>query len=162
MGIAQAIIHRPDFVVLDEPTNGLDPNQILEVRKLIKEIVEDRTIVLSTHILSEVHETCDYIRMIEKGKVVFAGTMTEFDTYIMPNTLIAVLAAAPPADDIAALEGVVGVEELGEAKYRIKFDDVTETTSKIVETSVLKNWQLMEIQPEKSSLNTIFAELSGK
>ena len=100
--------------------------------------------------------------MIEKGKVVFAGTMTEFDTYIMPNTLIAVLAAAPPADDIAALEGVVGVEELGEAKYRIKFDDVTETTSKIVETSVLKNWQLMEIQPEKSSLNTIFAELSGK
>lgn len=162
VGIAQAIIHRPDFVVLDEPTNGLDPNQILEVRKLIKEIAEDRTIVLSTHILSEVHETCDYIRMIEKGRVVFAGTMAEFDTYIMPNTLIAVLAAAPPAADIAALEGVVGVEELGEAKYRIKFDDVTETTSKIVETSVLKNWQLMEIHPEKSSLNTIFAELSGK
>ena len=64
VGIAQAIIHNPDFVVLDEPTNGLDPNQIMEVRHLIKEIAEERTVVLSTHILTEVQATCDYIRMM--------------------------------------------------------------------------------------------------
>ena len=67
VGIAQAIIHNPSFVVLDEPTNGLDPNQILEIRHLIKEIANERTVILSTHILSEVQATCDYIRMIEQG-----------------------------------------------------------------------------------------------
>ena len=72
VGIAQAIIHEPEFVVLDEPTNGLDPNQIVEVRHLIKEIAVNRTVVLSTHILSEVQATCDYIRMIEQGSLVFA------------------------------------------------------------------------------------------
>ena len=71
LGIAQAIIHNPDFVVLDEPTNGLDPNQIVEIRELIREIAVDRTVILSTHILSEVQATCDYIRMIEEGQVVF-------------------------------------------------------------------------------------------
>ena len=71
VGIAQAIIHKPDFVVLDEPTNGLDPNQIMEIRHLVKEIAEERTVVLSTHILSEVQATCKYIRMIEQGSLVF-------------------------------------------------------------------------------------------
>ena len=75
LGIAQAIIHNPDFVVLDEPTNGLDPNQIVEIRELIREIAVDRTVILSTHILSEVQATCDYIRMIEEGQVVFSGTV---------------------------------------------------------------------------------------
>lgn len=87
LGIAQAIIHNPAFVVLDEPTNGLDPNQIVEIRELIKEIAEDRTVILSTHILSEVQATCDYIRMIEEGKLVFEETVDEFDNYILPTTL---------------------------------------------------------------------------
>ena len=69
-------------MVLDEPTNGLDPNQIVEIRHLIQEIAEERTVILSTHILSEVQATCDYIRMIEQGKLVFAGTVNEFDNYI--------------------------------------------------------------------------------
>ena len=93
LGIAQAIIHHPEFVVLDEPTNGLDPNQIIEIRHLIKEIAEERTVILSTHILSEVQATCDYIRMIEQGHVVFSGTVDEFDNYIMPNTLLVTLMA---------------------------------------------------------------------
>ena len=82
VGIAQAIIHEPDFVVLDEPTNGLDPNQIVEIRHLIKEIARERTVVLSTHILSEVQATCDHIRMIEQGRLVFAGTVEEFDNIL--------------------------------------------------------------------------------
>ncbi len=71
VGIAQAIVHNPSFVVLDEPTNGLDPNQIVEIRNLIKEIATDRTVMLSTHILSEVQASCDNIKMIEQGRVVF-------------------------------------------------------------------------------------------
>lgn len=162
VGIAQAIIHNPDFVVLDEPTNGLDPNQILEIRGLIKDIAEDRTVILSTHILSEVQAVCDYINMIDQGKMVFAGTMDEFDNYITPDTLIVSLASVPNAQKIKELQGVLDVEELGGSKYRVRFNDAVEVTGRIVEASVVNNWQLMEIQQEKSSLNKIFAELSGK
>lgn len=83
VGLAQAIIHNPKLVVLDEPTNGLDPNQIIEVRKLIKEIAKDRAVILSTHILSEVQATCDDIVMIEHGQIVFKDTLHAFNNYIM-------------------------------------------------------------------------------
>ncbi len=88
LGIAQAIIHNPDFVVFDEPTNGLDPNQIVEIRHLIKEIAQERTVILSTHILTEVQATCDHIYMIEQGSLVFSGSVDEFDNYIEPNSLL--------------------------------------------------------------------------
>ena len=162
LGIAQAIIHNPAFVVLDEPTNGLDPNQIVEIRHLIKEIAEERTVILSTHILSEVQATCDYIRMIEEGQVVFAGTVDEFDNYIVPNTLFVSLIAAPPVEMIRKIPGVVAVEELGGSKFRIQFSDALEATERLVEASVTKGWRLVEIRQEKSSLDEIFAELSKK
>lgn len=142
LGIAQAIIHNPDFVVLDEPTNGLDPNQIVEIRELIREIAVDRTVILSTHILSEVQATCDYIRMIEEGQVVFAGTVDEFDNYIVPNTLFVSLIAAPPVEMIREIPGVVAVEELGGSKFRIQFSDALEATERLVEASVTKGWRL--------------------
>ena len=150
IGIAQAIIHNPKFVVLDEPTNGLDPNQIVEIRHLIQEIAEERTVILSTHILSEVQATCDYIRMIEQGQLVFAGTVNEFDNYIVPNTLFVSLAAVPP------------VGELGGSDYRVHFTDKRDVTNRIVQTSVARDWELTEIRLEKSSLDIIFAELSKK
>ena len=162
LGIAQAIIHNPDFVVLDEPTNGLDPNQIVEIRELIREIAVDRTVILSTHILSEVQATCDYMRMIEEGQVVFSGTVDEFDNYIVPNTLFVSLIAAPPAEMIGEIPGVVAVEELGGSKFRIQFSDALEATERLVEASVTKGWRLVEIRQEKSSLDEIFAELSKK
>ena len=162
LGIAQAIIHNPDFVVLDEPTNGLDPNQIVEIRELIREIAVDRTVILSTHILSEVQATCDYIRMIEEGQVVFSGTVDEFDNYIVPNTLFVSLIAATPAEMIGEIPGVVAVEELGGSKFRIQFSDALEATERLVEASVTKGWRLVEIRQEKSSLDEIFAELSKK
>ena len=162
VGIAQAIIHKPVLVVLDEPTNGLDPNQIVEIRHLIKEIAEERTVILSTHILPEVQATCDYIRMIEQGNMVFSGTVEEFDNYIQPNTLVVSLGAAPLVADIQELPGVVRVEELGGPRFRIQFSDVKEAMNSIVEASYTRDWQLMELQQEKSSLDTIFAELSKK
>ena len=162
LGIAQAIIHNPDFVVLDEPTSGLDPNQIVEIRELIREIAVDRTVILSTHILSEVQATCDYIRMIEEGQVVFAGTVDEFDNYIVPNTLFVSLIAAPSVEMIREIPGVVAVEELGGSKFRIQFSDALEATERLVEASVTKGWRLVEIRQEKSSLDEIFAELSKK
>ena len=162
VGIAQAIIHNPELVIFDEPTNGLDPNQIVEIRHLIKEIAEERTVILSTHILPEVQATCDYIRMIEQGNMVFSGTVEEFDNYIQPNTLVVSLGTLPLVADIQALPGVVRVEELGGPRFRIQFSDVKEAINSIVEASYTRDWQLMELQQEKSSLDTIFAELSKK
>ncbi len=161
VGIAQAIIHRPDFVVLDEPTNGLDPNQILEIRHLIKAIAEECTVVLSTHILSEVQATCNYIRMIGQGTLVFSGTVDEFDNYILPNTVFATLVTAPPIEELKQLPGVVDVDELGGSNYRLRFSDSPqEMIERVVQTSVAKDWRLTEVRLEKSSLDDIFAELS--
>lgn len=162
VGIAQAIIHRPDFVVLDEPTNGLDPNQIMEIRHLIKEIAKDCTVVLSTHILSEVQATCDYIRMIEQGSLVFAGSVDEFDNYIIPNTILVNLVAKPPVSELQTIPGVVRVEELGGMKYRLQFTEAQDVMERVVETSVAREWRLTEINLERSSLDAIFAELSKK
>ena len=162
VGIAQAIVHNPDFVVLDEPTNGLDPNQIVEIRHLVKEIAEDRTVILSTHILPEVQATCDYIRMIEQGSLVFSGTVDEFDNYIMPSSVLVSLIAMPAVDDLQAIPGVLKVDELGGTRYRLHFSDAQEAMEKVVEISMTRGWRLNEIYLEKSSLDAIFAELSKK
>lgn len=162
IGIAQAIIHNPEFVVLDEPTNGLDPNQIVEIRHLIKEIAEERTVVLSTHILPEVQASCDHIWMIEQGNMVFSGTVEEFDNYLVPNTLIVSLISMPPTEEIRKIPGIVKVEELGGRKYRLQFADAQDVMERIVETSISQGWRLTEIYLEKNSLDNIFAELSKK
>lgn len=162
VGIAQAIIHNPEFVILDEPTNGLDPNQILDVRGLIKDIAEERTVLLSTHILSEVQAICDHIYMIEQGQLVFSGSVQEFDSYIVPDSLIISLMAMPTGEELSRIPGVLDVEELSGCKYRIKFNDYQEVTQQIVEKSVEHHWCLTEMMLEKSSMNAVFAALSKK
>ncbi len=160
IGIAQAIIHKPVFIILDEPTNGLDPNQILEIRKLIKEIAVDRAVLLSTHMLTEVHAICDYIIMIEQGKVVFSGKTEEFDNYLAPNTILVRLLEMPSADDLMKIEGIESVEELGGPNYRLKFGNLNGANERIVQDSVKNNWRLEEINSEKNSLNDVFSALS--
>ncbi|MDR2129760.1 MAG: ABC transporter ATP-binding protein [Odoribacteraceae bacterium] len=162
LGIAQAIIHRPALVVLDEPTNGLDPNQIMEIRHLIKEIAREHAVLLSTHILSEVQVTCDYIWMIEEGSLVFTGTMEEFDNYIAPDSLLLSVLSAPGVEELSHIPGVLGVESLGGPRYRLKFSGASDVTERIVETSVARGWRLTEITMEKSSPDRVFAELSRK
>ncbi len=160
VGIAQAIIHKPAFIILDEPTNGLDPNQIVEVRKLIKEIAQDRAVLLSTHILTEVHAICDHILMIEHGKLVFSGKTEEFDNYLTPNTIFVRLLEMPSMDDLMKIEGIESVEELGGPDYRLRFADLNGATEHIVQESVKNNWRLDEIRAEKNSLNDVFSALS--
>lgn len=162
VGIAQAIVHKPDLVIFDEPTNGLDPNQIVEIRHLIKSIAEERTVILSTHILPEVQATCDHILMMDHGKLVFAGTVDEFDNYIVPNTIFVHLANAPSTDVLARIEGVCGIEELGGQQFRVRFTDAQEVIERIVDQSIEDHWRLLEIRQEKNSLDTIFAKLTEK
>lgn len=162
VGIAQAIIHNPSFIVLDEPTNGLDPNQIVEVRNLIKEIGKESAVLVSTHILSEVHATCDQIRMIEGGKMVFSGTIKDFDNYIDPDSIILSLASPPAISRLLAINNVTNVTELGNNTYRITFRGSQEIIHEIVKLSVDENWKLYEISLEKRSMDEVFAKLSNK
>lgn len=162
VGIAQAIVHDPEFVVLDEPTNGLDPNQILEIRSLIKEIAVDHSVLLSTHILSEVQATCRDIRMIEHGNMVFSGTIEEFDNYVVPNSLTVTFANPPAPGELAAIEHVLNVDCTGPGMYRIRFTKDETITERIIARSIAAGWHLREIALERCSLDVIFAQLSGK
>jgi ABC-2 type transport system ATP-binding protein len=160
VGIAQAIIHKPKLVVLDEPTNGLDPNQILEVRSLIKEIAEERSVIFSSHILAEIQATCRDIIMIEGGRIVFSDTMAAFNNYIEPNSLVVHLEAPPTVAELGSIPGITHVEPLSDKHFRLKFGEVYDISEKVVQLSVERSWRLKEISLEKSSLDEIFAQLS--
>ena len=164
VGIAQSIIHDPKIVVMDEPTNGLDPNQILDVRTLIKDIAKDKAVLISTHILSEVQATCDRIIMIEHGSLVFSGTIEDFDNYIEPDTFVMTLSHAPLEEELMKVPGVTDVKAVSEysPRFRVWFDGDRETLGRMVDASVRNGWGLCEIQLEKSSMNDVFAQLSGR
>lgn len=162
VGIAQAIIHNPLFVILDEPTNGLDPNQIMEVRRLIQEIAKDRAVLISTHILPEVQAVCDYIMMIEHGQKVFEGTINAFNTYMSPSALLTIMHNAPSSEELMKIEGVERVERLTNTRIRLHFKGDDSIIGRVVKLAVSKQWHLREISLEKESLDKVFAKLSGK
>jgi ABC-2 type transport system ATP-binding protein len=160
VGIAQALIHKPRLVVLDEPTNGLDPNQLIEARKLIKEIAQEHAVLLSSHILSEIRLVCKDVIMIEAGRVVFADTMDAFDNYMQPNSLLVMLQNMPAEAALLAVKGVQKVEFLTEKQVRIYFDGDPGVNERIVAASMEQNWRLKEISADKSLLDDTFKQLS--
>jgi ABC-2 type transport system ATP-binding protein len=160
VGIAQAIIHRPKLVILDEPTNGLDPNQIAEVRSLIKEIALERAVIFSSHILSEVQMICNDIIMIEGGQTVFADTMTAFNNYIKPHSVLLDIDNPPDEAAFLAIRGVQAVNYITQNKVRLFFDTEEKITRRIIEHGVNAGWQLNEITLDKSTLDEVFAQLS--
>ena len=163
VGIDQSIIHDPMFVILDEPTNGLDPNQILEIRRLIREIAEERAVLISTHILPEVQAACDYIMMIEHGNMVFKGSIEEFNNYMDPSVLMVIMHNAPVGDsELLKIEGMERVERLTRTRFRLHFKGDDSIVSRVVNEAVRNNWHLREISLEKESLDKVFAKLSGK
>lgn len=162
VGIAQAIVHHPKLVVLDEPTNGLDPNQITEVRALIKEIAQDRLVIFSSHILSEVQVLCQEIRMIESGRIVFSDTMDAFNNYVEPSSVMIHFGNPPATEDLLKIGGVTKVDFLTDRQLRVYFNGDKDITEKIVEASVQNKWRLREIGLDKSALDEVFAQLSNK
>ena len=162
VGIAQAIIHRPKVVVLDEPTNGLDPNQIIEVRALIKEIAVDRLVIFSSHILTEVQVLCKDIKMIEGGRIVFADTMDAFNNYVEPHSLLLSMENPPSSEELLKIQGTTSVEFLTDRQLRLYFSGDQEITERVILMSIQNGWKLREITLDKSALDEIFKQLSGK
>lgn len=160
VGIAQAIVHKPNVLVLDEPTNGLDPNQIIEVRSLIKDIAKDRVVIFSSHILSEVQLLCRDIKMIESGRIVFEDTMEAFNNYVEPHSMVIHFNNMPPAADLEAIQGVMKIDLLTEQLVRLYFSGEAGIAETIVTKSVQNGWRLQEITLEKNSVEEIFKQLS--
>ena len=163
VGIAQAIIHEPPVVILDEPTNGLDPNQILEVRKLITEIGQNHLILLSSHLLSEIHMLCRDIIMIEGGKIVFSDTMSNFRSYLSISRIQVRMDNIPASAMLLALKGVTRVEAIDDKRLFIYIEgNADEVVEQMIQASIPNNWGIREISPEQASLDDIFQQLSKK
>jgi ABC-2 type transport system ATP-binding protein len=160
VGIAQAIIHRPRLVVLDEPTNGLDPNQIIEVRSLIKEIAEDRAVIFSSHVLSEVQLLCKDIKMIEGGRIVFADTMDAFNNYVEPHSVLMQMENPPSEAELMQVHGITKVDFLTPRQVRAYFNGDQEIAERLIAASVAKGWRMREITLDKTALDEIFKQLS--
>ncbi|GJQ31838.1 MAG: multidrug ABC transporter ATP-binding protein [Ignavibacteriaceae bacterium] len=165
VGLAQALIHDPGILVLDEPTTGLDPNQIIEIRNLIKEAGLEKTVILSTHILSEVEALSDRILIIHDGRIVADGTPEELKRASSEGIAVKVrLEATADADDIAGslsgISGVTGVEDLdGSGLYLVSGGDKG-LNRDIFSLAVKKNWILLEMSTQETRLEDIFKELT--
>lgn len=162
VGIAQSIIHKPSLVVMDEPTNGLDPNQLIEVRKLIREIAQDRTVLLSSHVMSEIHALCRDVIMIEGGRVIFSDTMDAFNNYLQPQSLLIHLENPPVSGALQAVDGVTKIDFLSEKQVRVFFDRGEDIAERLVSASVEQGWRLREINMEKGVLEDVFKQLSSQ
>ena len=160
VGIAQAIIHLPALVILDEPTVGLDPIQIREIRALIRELGKEHGVILSTHILPEVQATCGHVQIIHKGELVLNDSIDGLTRRMKSAVLTASFRRAPEMRVLEAVPGVRSVESNGENRVRIVIAGDTDPTETIVKLAVERDWGLCEIVPERASLEQIFVELT--
>ncbi|HKJ08517.1 MAG TPA: ATP-binding cassette domain-containing protein [Gammaproteobacteria bacterium] len=159
VGIAQAILHNPAVVILDEPTVGLDPIQIREIRALIRELGEDHGVILSTHILPEVQGTCSQVQIIHRGRLVFSDSTDSLEHRLRVHRLIVAFHNAPTVEELRQLTGVTDAEALAEGRFRVDFGD-TDPAEAIVERAAAAGWRLYELTPERRTLEQIFVELT--
>lgn len=163
VGIAQAIVHQPAAIILDEPTVGLDPLQIREIRDLILELSREHGVILSTHILAEVQATCHRVMIINRGQAVYTDTLQHLAEQ-RPSTALKVAFAHPPEPrELCAIEGISALHSLGEGRFRIEHAAGRDPATAIAERAVAQGWGLRELTPERASLeqaflNTIYQE----
>jgi len=170
VGLAQALIHDPKVLILDEPTNGLDPKQINEVRELIKSLAGDHTIILSSHILPEVSKTCQRVVIINKGRIVASDTPLNLDARLRGSQSIAMQVRGPAKDVMNTLKSVEGVKEVkvqssigGELwRYELDVEPGKDVRPVLATTVVRSSWDLVELSTAAMSLEEIFLQLTTR
>ncbi|MCX7727228.1 MAG: ATP-binding cassette domain-containing protein, partial [Chitinispirillaceae bacterium] len=165
VGLAQAMIHDPDLLILDEPTSGLDPNQIIEIRNLIKKIGREKTVIYCSHILSEVSATCDKILIINEGTIVAGGTPEELTTRAVKGNRYIVKVKAERTElenslrNLNSVSSVIIDEVSGEwVKAEVIVKDKEEIGEEIFKCIVAKGWSLSELRHEVASLEEVFTQ----
>jgi ABC-2 type transport system ATP-binding protein len=165
VGLAQAMIHDPDLLILDEPTSGLDPNQIIEIRELIKRLGQEKTVILSTHILPEVSATCSRAIIINEGRIVGQGTLSELASQSQEVIFTKIRAdRAAVQEKLTNFGGISSVHHKGESDGLHAFEIHPAKGQKIAE-SVFKlaaeaGWSLAELRSEGASLEKVFTKLT--
>jgi ABC-2 type transport system ATP-binding protein len=167
VGLAQAILHNPDVLILDEPTAGLDPKQIIETRELIKELAGDHTIILSTHILPEVSQTCQRVVIINKGRVVAVDTPDNLTARLRGSETLYVQVDAGGTDAAGVLGHIPGVTRVAESErrngvvgYEVDSETGHDVRRDLARTIVSSGWGLLELRPMRMSLEEIFLSLT--
>ena len=163
VGIAQAIVHDPEVLILDEPTIGLDPKQIIEVRKLIKDLGGEHTVILSTHILSEVEQICSRVLIINKGQIVAEDTPTGLASRLEGGERIRFKALAPPPDAIETLQSLPEVKQtclIEPGVFELECTIEIDCRPAIAQLVVERGWGLLELYAVSVSLEDIFLELT--
>jgi len=162
VGIAQAIVHQPDIVILDEPTVGLDPNQIREIRNVIRELGRAHSVILSTHILPEVESVCDRVQILHHGETVFTDTIDGLRKFQSGRTVLFGFRRVPPISEINSVSGVARAETEGDNLFRVTFADNIDPTDEIVRRAVDKSWGLYQITPAQTSLEDVFVHITRR
>jgi ABC-2 type transport system ATP-binding protein len=167
VGLAQALIHNPDVLILDEPTAGLDPKQIIETRELVKELAGDHTIILSTHILPEVSQTCQRVVIINKGRVVAIDTPDNLTARLRGSETMYVQVDAGGSDAATVLSTIIGVTRVAEADrrdgqvgYEVESERGHDIRRDLARAVVTSGWGLLELRPMRMSLEEIFLSLT--
>ncbi len=168
VGLAQALIHNPRVLVLDEPTSGLDPNQIIEIRDLIREIGQEKTVILSSHILAEVEATCDRIVIINKGRIVADGTSADLRKQSQGREILKVTIEGGNKNEVfKALQGLSNVQIVdfiskGDSSFEVQSKPDTSSRRDVFQLCVKKGWDLTELTPTETKLEDVFRELTLK
>ncbi|MBT8399328.1 MAG: ATP-binding cassette domain-containing protein [Rhodothermia bacterium] len=167
VGLAQAMIHNPPILILDEPTSGLDPNQIIEIRELIRRIGQEKTVILSTHILPEVQASCDRVLIIHRGKLVADGTPEDLQASFSggQTVVVGVLnGAADVGERVSAIEGVrvLGKEDAqnGETLWTVSAEGSADIRPELFRLAVDNGWTLTELHREQVNLEDVFRQLT--
>jgi len=160
VGIAQAVIHMPPVVVLDEPTVGLDPRQIREIRQLIRELGQDHAVILSTHILPEVQSTCDRVQIINAGELVLNDSIDGLNKHMRAASVTVAFGNPADVSQLENIDGVKSVHPESEGRYRLFHEPGNDPTQEIIRLAGDNNWGLFEIRPGRVALEEIFMDLT--
>ena len=164
VGFAQAILHNPEVLIMDEPTSGLDPNQAVEVRSLIRELKKEKTVILSTHVLSEVQAVCDKVLIINKAKIVAAGTTAELQSMVQGREKIYVELKTKenPEEALRGLSGVESVILAGKDSNTLGYEieSRTDIREDLYNLAVSKRWTIIELRRVLASIEEVFRKLT--
>jgi gliding motility-associated transport system ATP-binding protein len=160
VGIAQAILHDPDLVILDEPTVGLDPNQIREIRSLIRELRGEHSVILSTHLLPEVETLCDRVEIMHEGRVVYADSITEMKRRRDGGDLTVGFQHPPAPEELARVPGVTRVEALSAHQFRVFHEQGSDPSEALLEAAARNAWGLNVLTPGHASLEEVFVRIT--
>ncbi|MFO1429382.1 MAG: ATP-binding cassette domain-containing protein [Candidatus Competibacteraceae bacterium] len=158
VGLAQAIIHEPAVIILDEPAAGLDPVQQRELGELIRELGREHGVILSTHSLTEVQRLCTHVQIIQQGRLVYRSSLTALEQQ-SGHSLFVGFSVPPALEILAALPAVDQVETLGEQRFRLHYTPPADPVPTLVAQALAQGWGLRELTPERGSLERRFIEL---